>query len=599
MRSLACLSLALLASPVLAQEAPVDTDDGAADDVEITENEIVVYATRMRGQVDAPQPPVMVLDEEEIASYGVSSLTDLISALSPQTGSGRGRGDGRPVILFNGRRISNFREFRNIPPEAIRRMEVLPEEVALRYGYSANQRVVNFILKDDFSSRTVSAEYGVPTRGGFSESELEAGLLKIDGATRLNLNVESKDTSLLTEAERDVVQQGDPGVAGFRSLVADSRELTATGSWSTGIGNAGSSLSLNAEIGRSDSLSLSGLRTLDDPLTRRTRTVNLSGGAALNTSLGTWQVTATADATQGKSESRIDRLADAGFDRALTRNRSLDTLLTVSGTPFKLPAGEVSVTVKGGFDYTGIRSTDTRSGGNVTKLDRGDLSTGVNLSLPITSRGEDVLAGVGDISLNFSAGLNRLSDFGTLKDWSAGVTWSPTDKLGFQASYLVNDAAPSLADLGNPSIVNLNVPVYDFSRGETALVSVTTGGNPALVREKQRDLKIAANWELPFLKSSNLIVEYFRNRSSDVTASFPVLTPEIEAAFPGRVVRDGSGRLVSIDRRPVTFDQTKGSRLRYGFNVSGTIGKPAAGAREETKTLQTLETLGSLIKRFE
>jgi len=62
-----------------------------------------------------------------------------------------------------------------------------------------------------------------------------------------------------------------------------------------------------------------------------------------------------------------------------------------------------------------------------------------------------------------------------------------------------------------------------------------------------------------------------------VTAAFPLLTPEIEAAFPGRVTRDPSGRLIAIDRRPITFPNEVSSRLRYGFNLSGPLGKQAPG----------------------
>jgi hypothetical protein len=181
--------------------------------------------------------------------------------------------------------------------------------------------------------------------------------------------------------------------------------------------------------------------------------------------------------------------------------------------------------------------------------------------------------------VNLSAGIDHLSDFGTLTDWSAGLTWSPTGKLSLQASYIVNEAAPSLSALGNRPLPVFNVPVYDFTRGETVLVTTIVGGNPNLKCETQRDLKIGANWELPFLRNSNLIVEYFSNNSDDVTQGFPLLTPEIEAAFPGRVVRDASGRLVSIDRTAVTFDKIRSSRLRWGFNVGGQLGKPDPDAQ--------------------
>ena len=238
----------------------------------------------------------------------------------------------------------------------------------------------------------------------------------------------------------------------------------------------------------------------------------------------------------------------------------------------------VAATVKLGYAYNTISSRDTRTTTGEVDLNRGDLTAGVNLGIPIASRREDSLAALGDLTLNLSAGLNHLSDFGTLTDWSAGLTWSPTERLTFGASYIVNQAAPSLAQLGNPQIQTFNVPVFDFTSGGTALVTLISGGNPALLRETQRDIKLSANWEMPFIKDSRLVVEYFRNRSNNVTASFPLLTPPIEAAFPGRMVRDGARRLVSIDQRPVTFAQTKAERLRYGISVRGNIGKaPARG----------------------
>jgi hypothetical protein len=217
-----------------------------------------------------------------------------------------------------------------------------------------------------------------------------------------------------------------------------------------------------------------------------------------------------------------------------------------------------------------------------TNLDRSDLSAGVNLDLPLTSRRNEVLSAIGDLSLNLNAGIDKLSDFGTLTDYGAGLTWSPTETLSFQATYIAKNAAPGLSDLGGPVIVTPNVPVYDFTRGETVLATVTTGGNPNLVKERQRDWKFGLTWQLPFLERSNFIAEYFRNNSRNTTNGFPLLTPAIEAAFPDRVVRDANGRLVSIDRRPVTFADETGERLRYGFNLSGTFGKPDPNARSDS-----------------
>ncbi len=625
-------SIGFLATPALAEQVTAPTTDQATiapGDEQATRNgdEILVIATRLRDQVEAPQAAVVTLNEADIASYGAASISDLITAISPQTGTGRGRGGGFPVLLINGQRVSSFREMRNIPPEAIKRMEVLPEEVALRYGYPPNQRVINLILRDNFAQKALEVSFGAPTRGGSGVTGFEAQLLKINGASRINLAGETKHTTLLTEAERGVIQTAataptvatDPSQGLFRSLIADSTQSTLNLNWSAGLSKqpGSGSLSLNGALTRNDTRSLSGLdavlltnptgatvlRTLDGPLTRLSRTVTAQAGATLNKPLGSWQLTATADASHAETDSRIDRRRDTsalvaaaragtlaiagalpvtaggGSDQALITNDSLITLVTAVGRPARLPAGEVATTFKAGMAYNGIVASDTRSAAGTTRLRRGDLSAGINVALPLTSRKEGVLSGVGDITLNFSGGVNRLSDFGTLIDYSAGATWALTEKLNFQASYIVNEAAPALTDLGNPQTVTFNVPVFDFTRSQSALVTVISGGNPLLVRETQRDIKFGINWTLPFLSNSNFIAEYFRNHSSNVTNAFPLLTPAIEAAFPGRAVRDASTRLISIDSRPITLADTSGSRLRYGLNVSGTIGKPSPGGR--------------------
>jgi hypothetical protein len=591
--------------------------------------EIVVIASRVRGEVDVPQQPVAVFDEEEIAAYGVSSIDELLQAISPQTGSGRGRGEGRPVILLNGQRISSFREMRSIPPEAIRRLQVLPEEVALRFGYPPNQRVVNIILKDDFSSTQASGEINYPTRGGYSNYELEGGLFRVDGQRRTTIEAKITDTSLLTEAERNVIQApgsvpsvaSDPNPAEFRSLAAATREITlgATSAMGLGKDGLGGSLTVNGAYTRTDTRSLSGLDTvlltapngttalrgLDDPLRTRVASDALQGGLAYNRPIGSWQLTGTVDASYTDSETRVDRrreltaiqaaaaagtlpisgvlpsIAAAGFDTARSKDLGASGLLTLAGNLLRLPAGDASATLRAGFDYDRSKNEDTRSNLGSFMLDRSDVSAGVNFALPLTSRREDVLPGIGDLTLNLSGGFNRLSDFGTLTDWSAGLTWSPTSKLSLQASYIVDEAAPSLSQLASPQVLSYNVSTYDFLRGQTALVTVISGGNPDLIAERQRDIKLSLNWQLPVFERSNLVVEYFRNRSSDVTQTFPLLTPAIEAAFPGRVTRDAFGLLTSIDRRPVTFDEIASSRMRWGFNFGGRLGA-ANPNREQT-----------------
>ncbi len=633
--SLSVIALAM-AAPVSAQDSlpqdPAGPVSGSDDDDAII-NEIVVTARSTRGAVEAPQPPILELGPEEIAAYGAGSIEELLTAIGPMTNSGRGRGSGGPAILVNGARISSFREMRSYPPEAIERVEVFPEEVALRYGFSADQRVINFILKDNFSSRELELEYGQPFDGGYSSKQVEATYLLINGPTRYNVNLEWEDASLLTEAERGVVQAAtgaptlatDPDPARYRSLSSDSAGLEATGNLTTRLSENGASLSVNATFERDNTLRYQGLNTItltspddeslsrsfnpNDPLTVKRRTETYALGSTLNAPLGDWQLTATVDGSRSESRSLIARrltadnspayaalleaardgslaidadigtLASAGYDEANTRTDTANSLVTLTGRPLYLPGGEVSVTVDGGFNYTSIRSNDTRNSGVSTRLKRGDLSAGVNVAVPITSVRDDFGAAIGDLNFNASAGINHLSDFGTLTDWTVGLTWSPWEPLSLSASYIVADSAPTLSQLGDPEVATPNEPIFDLVRGETVLTTTITGGNPNLPEQRQRDWKIGAMLQLPFLERSNFSIDYFHNRSSNVAAGFPVLTPEVEAAFPGRVIRDADGRLLQVDQRPVTFASQKSDRLQFGLNLSGPLGaKPVESA---------------------
>ena len=106
-------------------------------------SEVTVTGTR-----DADIQPLMQIDPEDLQSYGTSSIQDLLDALGPRIQSSMS--DAAPVILINGR-LAGATELKNLPPEAIARVDVLPEKAALRYGFPDDRRVVNLILREHFS----------------------------------------------------------------------------------------------------------------------------------------------------------------------------------------------------------------------------------------------------------------------------------------------------------------------------------------------------------------------------------------------------------------------------------------------------------------
>ncbi len=353
----------------------------------------------------------------------------------------------------------------------------------------------------------------------------------------------------------------------------------------------------------------SALRSVNanDPLASERRTDSYAFGSTLNMPVSGWQLTATLDAAMTQSSTETDlpadtsglvadalagalaidapipQLADPGFERALTDTYTFDSLVTASGTPFVLPAGEVSLTLDGGYQWNRIESQATQDFDDPLSLTRGRISGGFNLSVPLTSARRAFLGALGEISLSLGAGIDYLSDFGTLTDTNAGLNWRPTRRLTLSANRTMRKSAPSLTRLGAANIVTANVPIFDFSAGETALVSITSGGNPDLIAETQSDWKLSANYEFDLFDRADITVEYFSETSEDVTADFPLLTPANEAAFADRVTRDATGKLIAIDRRPITFAQRDASRLRTSFSLAGDIGKyqePEGEARQ-------------------
>lgn len=203
-KTIGTTSLVALSIPLASLSVPAIAQDAAQTASE--DREIVVSVDRERGRVEGDIAPEVQFNAQDIRAIGASSIADLLQELGPQTRSGRGRGNDAPVVLINGKRVSGFAEIRNLPPEALQRVDVLPEEVALKYGYRADQRVINFVLRERFRAVTGEIELGGPTAGGRTSVEGDANYLRIRNGTRLSLEAEYSFDSLLLESERNIIQ---------------------------------------------------------------------------------------------------------------------------------------------------------------------------------------------------------------------------------------------------------------------------------------------------------------------------------------------------------------------------------------------------------
>lgn len=570
-----------LASPAHAQEAPQPAiDQPPADtgaDVESVDEaeEIQVIARREPGTVIGNIPPENQLNSRDIRAYGASSVAELLQAIAPQTASGRGRDSGAPVVLLNGRRISGFREIRDLPPEAILRLDILPEEVALKYGYRADQRVVNVVLRPRFRSTTARVEGGTATEGGRSSGEADVTrlLLGENGRTTLNLHLEG--ATPLKENERDIALAGPatPDPRDFRTLLGSRRLARVGGTVNrTLFGNV--STTFDGQLELSDGRSLLGpsAATIGEALARDTDNASGHLGLAMNGDYGRWRWSLTGSYDLARNLTLTDRedvetaLLRRDRARSTTETGALD--FVANGPLFALPAGQATATVKVGGDTRDLESRARRGlAETTTDLGRDRASASLNLDLPIAKR-DDVLPALGNLSLNANAEVEELSDFGTLTTLGGGLYWSPVRPLNLIASYTREQGAPGLQQLGDPLLVTPNARIFDFRTGQTVLVDAVTGGNPELSYDTRKVFKLGGTLR-PFEKANlDLRADYIRTRIDDPVARFPGPTAAVEAAFPDRFTRDDAGELLRVDLRPVNFDRSARDELRWGVNFT-------------------------------
>ncbi len=671
---------ALKADAASAAQAQIQTP--AAPDTEPDDDgdTIVVVAERLRGSIQTDVPPVAELNAADVAIYGASSLAELLQQIAPQTGSARGRGGDGPVVLLNGQRVSGFRAIRDIPPEAIQKVEVFPEELALKYGFRPDQRVINFILVENYQSLAAEVDQSLATQGGYGTTEFEGTFTKLGKNTRLIVDVEYEMASSLLESERGILQPDssapfalggnvgaspfgtgsaiDPalsalagrpltlvgipqGISGapalsaftgaanttdlgqFRTLVPNSDRIQANATYIYNL-SPDTNVQVNGTYTNNYATSLLGLNTatllipatnpfspfsndvslltaFGDPraITRTVDTDTYSLGFNANGVLpANWKWALTGDYTRVDTLTIIDQSVDVSglqsaissttnpinpftgtlgtllpglvSDSAQSRNQLFNSQLTANGKLADLPAGPVNMTLVGGFARRLQDSVDSRRAGQGSNsLARSEANVSANIDVPLV---DDYMSDwFGKLSVNGNLGYRELSDAGGLLSFGYGLNWSPTDTVTIQASLIAEEAAPGISQLGDPQIVTPNVSTFDLARNQTVLATVISGGNPLLTPEERRDVKVSLNYRPPFIEGLDFLAEYIRNRSYGTTSSFPILTPEIEAAFPDRIIRDTDGTLLAIDQRAINYDRVTSDRLRYGINFSRRI----------------------------
>jgi hypothetical protein len=558
--------------PAAAVKVKRQTTLGSDDDITVT-------GSKLRGSVVGTIPPERTFSPLDIKAYGASNIGELLQSLGPQVSSSRGREDNGPVTLLNGRRISNFSEISRIPPEAIERLEVFPEELALRYGYRADQKVTNIVLFEHYRSRIGQVGVAQPTDGNRLTANGTADYFAINGDVRLTLGADYSRSSLLRESDRDVVQLTQRAEdARSRTLLPQTDRIALNGLVSGTLLGAVSS-SLNGRFEENDSKSLLG-PGVDRVLTRNTDTQSFHLGTSLNGRFSKWIWSFTGNYDRVTTNVLTDSAAQSGArDEARSHNNLVDLDLLASGPLARLPAGPITTSLQAGVTLRDFRSTSRRDGiGQLTTTSRNLEEVQVNIDVPLFHRRADGHSPLGNLTANANLNVEGLSDFGTLRTVGYGLNWSPVASINVVLSRTDEQGAPTLEQLRGPVVVTPNVRTFDFVRRETVDVTRIFGGNPNL-RADDRSLTRVGIYAKPWENTDlTLNLEYTATTIDRPISSFPILTSQIEDAFPERFTRDSAGELLRIDTSPVNFERSRQKQLRLGFNFTRPLGSVPPGA---------------------
>jgi hypothetical protein len=606
-------------SPALAATSAAATP--AADD-------IVVTGQAPPGAVIGDIPAENQLNRADIDAYGVGTISELLDEIASQTQSNQGRSDDGPVVLVNGKRISGVNEVNDLPTEAILRLDILPEEVALKYGYDAQRKVVNIILHRRFRSQVANLSGGFDTAGQGENAAGDFGYTRIRDNDRINITARAKSTASLLESERDIVSTDtsiDPtgqvdNVGRYRTLSPSTRTYMLNANVAHQLADK-VNMSWNGRVNYSTSAALNGLPTgslttmsdgssepIDrilstDPLRQDSRTLSLSSGVSLNAELSkTWRLSligsyshsdVQTDSDTGYDLTALQATLDAGEDidangvlpssllgRMQTRRSSAlsdsgSASLLVNGKLLKLPAGNMGVSLRFSGDTSSLRSTSEEDSITTTRTARRTTGgTQISIDVPIASRRNGFLSPLGTLTANANASVTHYSDYGALATLGYGLSWTPRTGITFIAAINNDRSAPTLSDRNDPTITTSNVRIYDYVTGNTATVTQVSGGNPDLKADNRHQLKLGATVK-PWSKLNlSLSANYVSSRTRNAIVSLSGTSVALEEAFPDRYERDDEGNLVRINTQPVNVAREDVDQFRWGINFTTVLRAP-------------------------
>jgi len=493
--------------------------------------------------------PEIELDAATIDSLGAYDVGEALERIRQTLGL-----QGAPVILVNGRQVVSAANFMGFPPDALMRVEVLPQEAAAVYGEASGRPVLNIVLQQEFQSRDGLVRGSLPTAGGTSSLALDARQAEIHGDDTRQFGVQAaRDTALYAD-ERPLWLKDRPGSEGS-TLSPASEAVGANLSLTARLGDWSAAFNTQAQR------QVSRFSAVVDDLRIETRQVQdsvIANGGLTGEAAG-WSVRLALDGG-------LTTLGQDGGGRVRSRGSFIGSDMGADRTVAELPAGPMRLAVSGRARYAWADGEgEGEESGRSNRLLEGRAT--LNAPLFRAERPGTPWRG-GALSLSIGGVLSRQGG----EDGGGGVnvslSWAPLRIFRLHGQWAGStDGPPAEAVIASPFQGPPRL-VFDVARGESVMVTPLLGGNPDLGPQRADRRTVSASLGPLTSWAVHAQASWSRARITDPFGVTPELTPAVEAAFPDRFFRGTDGRLTGIDLRLLNLAAITSESLSAGVNFT-------------------------------
>ena len=159
------------------------------------------------------------------------------------------------------------------------------------------------------------------------------------------------------------------------------------------------------------------------------------------------------------------------------------------------------------------------------------------------------------LAVQGAARYDDYSDFGSKTTGQLGLELRPTERLLLRGTHATAFKPPTLFQLGSPQASFATTVNDPKNGGATVAVQDIQGGNASLHPTTSTSSTLGFVWSPAQVRGLDVSMTRWWSRIEDAIA-FPLSDQTVvdnEDSFPGRVIRNGAGQIVAVDRTFINF----------------------------------------------